>query len=520
MGGQLPNGRVQQEVGPLGLSLADVLDNANDAIIVTDADHKIVGWNKQAEQIYGFRKEEVLGKSVVETLSPGCQGVRSARLKELLDRGGSLCGEFSHRTKNGREVRVHLSVKGLYDTAGQRLGFLGISSDISELKEKEERLRCQNRALRAFKEVASALSNPMATKEVLQRAIRTIVKAVSADAGAIFLLNGKGATFSPLVHNGASESLMEEIASYSVKGSFSGRIVEKGKGILIRDVRTLKGNSQVLPATKEAGFRSLMGVPLPGKKETLGTLEVACRSANRFKPCDLRLLEALASQVVGAVENAALREDLSKSLRSKTRLVREARHRVTNNLQAIASLLSTARESEEWTGDGTETIDSAVRRISGMAAIQQQMELDDGEAMELGDVMERIEVCLREIYGDRHEMTFDTHGSRVELSPSLANSLAMAINELVWNSCAHGFDPGQKGSVGVSASVINGVAKVEVRDNGKGIPESFDLDQDAHTGLSIVRNLVERDLNGKLTLCRKDGTSATITWPVASAPES
>jgi len=131
--------------------------------------------------------------------------------------------------------------------------------------------------------------------------------------------------------------------------------------------------------------------------------------------------------------------------------------------------------------------------------------------------MERIDTCIREIHGDRHDMTFTTKGSGQRLSSSLASSLAIAINELVWNSCVHGFDPEEKGSIAVEATAANGI-EIEFRANGKGIPEEFDLERDAKAGLSIVRNMVARDFNGRLILRRKGGTTATITWAPSSAP--
>jgi len=64
--------------------------------------------------------------------------------------------------------------------------------------------------------------------------------------------------------------------------------------------------------------------------------------------------------------------------------------------------------------------------------------------------------------------------------------------------------------------VADSMAKIEVKDNGKGIPADFDLNRDANTGLSIVRNVVQRDLNGSLILSGGKGTTATITWPAPS----
>jgi len=506
----------EKELGSLVLPHAEILEHANDAIIVTDVHHRIVIWNCRAEELYGFEKEEVLGKSVTETIVPKRRRKEAVRILTTLDHANSYSGEFLQVTKNGREIPVRISVRPIFDSSGRKVGFLGIDSDISETKRNEERIRRQNRELRAFKEVASVISNPMPTKEVLREAIRSIVKAVSADAGGICLLDGNGAVFSSLALDGAPEWLEKEVSSYSVEGSFSGRVIESGKGLLIRDARNPQRKRWVLPATLKAGFRSLIGVPLMGKKGTFGTLEVLSCKANRFNSRDLRFLMTLGHQVAGAVENAVLRDELRKAFRAESRLVREARHRLTNNLQSIASLLSTAVASEQWAGNGKAAIDSAVRRISGMAAIQQQMDLDGLERIELAEAIERMEGCLREIHGQQHEITFATKGRGAKLSPSLASSLAIAINEVVWNSCAHAFDPGQRGSIAVESCVANGLAKVLIKDNGKGVSEDFDLERDADTGLSIVKNIVERDLNGRLTITGKDGTTATITWAAAS----
>jgi PAS domain S-box-containing protein len=520
MAGNSLTQRVEGELASPVLQHAEILEHANDAIIVTDVHHRIVIWNCRAEELYGFEKEEVLGKNVMDTIVPKRRRKRAARILRTLDHDSPYSGEFPQVTKEGREIPVRISVRPIFDSSGRKVGFLGINNDISEIKRNEERIRRQKIQLETFKEVASAISNPMPTKEVLQRAIRLIVKAVSADAGGICLLDGSRAAFSSVAVDGAPEWLEKEVSSYSLESSFSGRVIASGKGLLIHDARNPKRKRWVLPATLKAGFRSLTGVPLVGKKGTLGTLEVLSFKPNQFKSRDLRFLTVLGHQVAGAVENAVLRDGLRKALRAESRLVREARHRLTNNLQSIASLLSTAVASERWTGDGKAAIDSAVQRISGMAAIQQQMDLDGLEGIELAEAIERMEGCLREIHGQQHEISFAVKGRGAKLSSSLAGPLAIAINELVWNSCAHAFDVGQRGSVAIEASVSNGVAKVVIKDNGKGIPEDFDLERDADTGLSIVKNIVERDLNGRLSLSRKEGTTATITWAAACGRET
>ncbi|MDP2899214.1 MAG: PAS domain S-box protein [bacterium] len=500
----------------LGIKVMDIVENANDAIIITDTRHRIVVWNRRAREMLGFQPEETLGKSVIEVIIPKAYKDKASKIVRLLEKKGSVSGESRVSTKNGEEIPVRMSLQALENGCKGRVGYLGVIADISATLKKEEQLSRQNCELEAFKQVAAALSGPMPFQELLQRAVKTILKAVSAEAGAIFLRDGKGATFSALAQEGAPEKLMEASVSFSLEGSFSGRVLKSQTGLILRDLhRVRKGSAIVLPATVEAGFRSLMGVPLLGRKGPLGTLEVASRGPGHFGQSGLHFLRVLGRQIAGEVENAQLREELSAALSSKARLLRESRHRLTNNLQTIASFLSSAMKGDQWIGDGRDLIESTIHRISGMAAIQEQMDRDAGEVMELTEVMERLELCLGEIYGDRYTITFAVKGGGVVLRSSSARSLGMAVNELVWNSCTHGFSPEQSGTVEVRAEVVNGTAKIVVADNGKGIPEGFDIVRDANTGLSIVRNLVERDLAGRLTLKRENGTMAVIAWPIS-----
>jgi PAS domain S-box-containing protein len=507
---------VHRTLERLGIKVADIVEGANDAIIITDTGHRIITWNTRAAEMLGFQPEEVFGKSVIDVIIQKDHKVKAAGIARLLEKKGSVCGESKVSTRSGEDIPVRMSLRAVENGSRGRVGYLGIISDISETLKKEEQLSRQNCELEAFQEVASALSGPMPFQELLQRAVKTIVKAVSAEAGAIFLMDGKGAAFSALAQEGAPEKLMEASVGFSLEGSFSGRVLKSESGLILRDLRRVrKGSAIVLPATVEAGFRSLMGVPLSGRKGALRTLEVASRSPGHFGQSELDLLRMLGRQIAGEVENGQLREELSAALSAKARLLREARHRLTNNLQTIASFLSTAMKSDQWIGDGRDLIESTILRISGMAAIQEQMDRDAGEVIGLTDMMERLELCLGEIHGNCCAVNFSAKGGRVVLRSSSARSLGMAVNELVWNSCTHGFSPGQSGTVEVRAEAVNGVAKITVADNGKGIPEGFDIVRDAGLGLSIVRNLVERDLGGRLTLKRKNGTVAVIEWPVS-----
>jgi PAS domain S-box-containing protein len=123
---------------------ANLVDNISDAIISTDRELKIRSWNKAAERMYGWQADEVigqLGSNVLQTTFP--KGLsREAIAKDIFEKGGWE-GELVQRTKDGRDITVHARSMTLKDEAGNVIGGVSISHDITEGKRAEERLAYQ-----------------------------------------------------------------------------------------------------------------------------------------------------------------------------------------------------------------------------------------------------------------------------------------------------------------------------------------------------------------------------------------
>jgi len=122
----------------------------------------------------------------------------------------------------------------------------------------------------------------------------------------------------------------------------------------------------------------------------------------------------------------------------------------------------------------------------------------------------------------------------------VATPLAVAVAELLQNAVEHAFDPeaagGQDGAAGLEGAgggagyapvghvdltlwQEDGALHVEVRDDGLGLPEDFDIERSATLGLSIVRDLVVSQLEGTIAmesvpLSDGGGTRVAIAVPV------
>ena len=88
------------------------------------------------------------------------------------------------------------------------------------------------------------------------------------------------------------------------------------------------------------------------------------------------------------------------------------------------------------------------------------------------------------------------------------------VNELLSNALKYAFPEGQAGEITIAGELDGNTASLVVSDTGGGIPEDFDWRNTETLGLSIVRSLVEDQLQGTIDLDRTHGAKWTITFPV------
>ncbi len=118
---------------------ASLLDKAQDAIIVRSIDKGIVYWNKSAERLYGWKSEEVIGKSIDHVLYHDDQYVKELTRKVL--EKGEWKGELEHLTKQGKTIHVETHLTLVRDEDGQPKSILAINTDIRNRKEVDHKIQ-------------------------------------------------------------------------------------------------------------------------------------------------------------------------------------------------------------------------------------------------------------------------------------------------------------------------------------------------------------------------------------------
>jgi hypothetical protein len=129
--------------------LAALTFNIADAVIGTDTEYYITNWNKGAEETYGWKKEEVIGKKAREIVPTQFFSENDRQTWEQdLNSFGQWQGEVLQNRKDGQPITVMASVANVRDADGKQIGSVAINKDITEqrkaaeqLKESEERFR-------------------------------------------------------------------------------------------------------------------------------------------------------------------------------------------------------------------------------------------------------------------------------------------------------------------------------------------------------------------------------------------
>lgn len=120
--------------------LANITESSADAIMSTDDKGRITSWNRGAEQIFGYSKEEILGRHFYEIVPRDLIEEADMLRKEASDKGFIRSYQTYRLHKSGRRVPVSLTITVLRDRDGTVVGNAGIFKDLTEKVRADEEI--------------------------------------------------------------------------------------------------------------------------------------------------------------------------------------------------------------------------------------------------------------------------------------------------------------------------------------------------------------------------------------------
>ncbi len=160
---------------------------------------------------------------------------------------------------------------------------------------------------------------------------------------------------------------------------------------------------------------------------------------------------------------------LRGNLEEKTVLIKEIHHRVKNNLQVVASLLSLQSDGVQNPEDAS-LLDRSRDRVISMALVHDQLyQTDNMSLIPFGRYLGDLVGHLRNAIGnDGIEIHLECDDVFLEIDRAIPCGLI--VNELVTNAVQHAYPKGRTGTIHVSFTKDADCYHLEVRDSGSGFP--------------------------------------------------
>ncbi len=257
---------------------------------------------------------------------------------------------------------------------------------------------------------------------------------------------------------------------------------------------------------------------LVARNELLGVVVARIEPAFAPGPGQLSMFQAFADTVAMGLSNADLYDQSVRSAATSAALLQEMHHRVRNNLQIVASLLSLQARAANDDGVSRPLME-AVARIQSIASIHDLMSQPDVEFASLQTVAETVagEASIN-VVPPGLNVTFEIDAAGIQIPSKHAMVLGLLINECITNAIIHGFEGRESGTIRICTTKDDGFVDLAVSDDGAGVVRSDDDRVKTSTGLGtrIATRIAESDLRGSFSIepASPCGTTARIRFPM------
>ena len=204
---------------------------------------------------------------------------------------------------------------------------------------------------------------------------------------------------------------------------------------------------------------------------------------------------------------------IDQALKDKDALMKEIHHRVKNNLQVISSLLSMQSFQME-DSLALEAVQESQNRVKSMSLIHQKLyQNEQFTEVDSKDYIENLCLSLFNSYNVESErINLETHIESIQLDVDTMIPIGLILNELITNALKYAFSRQTEGTVQVVLQNKNAHLHLSVKDNGIGLPQTFDENRSTSMGYQLINDFV-RKLRGTLEINSQNGTHVSIEFP-------
>ncbi len=208
----------------------------------------------------------------------------------------------------------------------------------------------------------------------------------------------------------------------------------------------------------------------------------------------------------------AAEKEIKYQLKEKETILKEVHHRIKNNFASIVSLLSLQAQSTS-TIEVQSALNDAIGRVDSMQVLYEKLLLSDNfQTTSVKEYLDNLITDIVNLFLDNIDIAVDKQIDDFQLDPKLLVPVGIIVNELLTNIMKYAFSDRTSGSIEIIVKENQKNIILIIQDNGKGLPEGFDLDIQEGFGLMLIRMLCEQ-LKGNFIIENKNGTRCTLEFP-------
>jgi PAS domain S-box-containing protein len=416
-------------------------------VMEIDREGTVTRWNDEAENMFGWSREEVLGEP--NPIVPDERRDEFTSHRRCALRGDRIRGkEIQREKKDGEKLDLLLSVAPITDSAGETTSILAVLEDITEQKRLETKLR-------SLQETAQQLSGAQSSSEIGDIAVEAADDILGFELTGIWEYSEQRETLVPLASGVATRKVLGELSQLEPGESPGWTAFETSELRMYENITDEVG-------LDESGIDLQSGLFVPLGE--FGLIGVGTTSNQEFADTDVDLFNILGATVEAAFARASREAKLQKQNERLDKFASVVAHDLRNPLSVAIGFTDVVQNTQD--PDHFEKIENAHDRIERL--IDDLLTLARGETT----VTDTAEIDIRTIateawgYVDTSEanLTVDT----VPKITGDSGRLIQLFENLFRNAIEHGGDDAT-----VTIGPLEGDRGFYVEDDGSGIaPEN------------------------------------------------
>jgi len=387
-----------------------------------------------------------------------------------------------------------------------------------QVQEREGELAERNRELELVNSLTTAVSAAIELEPLLEGILDQVTARFQAQAGEVFLRADHGNELELVVHRGLASHAFRQVTRLRFGEGFVGHVAATGQAAWTTDLARDAEPRLVRRSLIEAGFGTLVSVPLKARGQVVGVMSLAFVGERPLRVDELGLLEAIGAGVGVAVENARLYRQARRVavLEERERIAMDLHDGIIQSIYAVGLTIDSAKLQLQLDPAASESaLQEAIRRLNGVIRDIRAYILDlQPSRLPMDDLRAALDRLANEFRANT------LVEAEVLADPSVAAALDEAARSAMFHisqeALANAAKHARASRVWISLRDDDGDVVLQVIDNGRGFDPAATPSLLGH-GLS---NIVERGhaIGAQVEIASSpgEGTAVTVRLPAGA----